>query len=106
MSGILEMPLAPEILEYLIRNPQANDTLEGIVEWWLREHQIRHSVADAKSALAEFVEQNFVLARRGTDGRTHYRMNPYKQTEIGKRLRLRASGCTTDRRGRKADANY
>jgi hypothetical protein len=26
-----------EILEYLLRNPDAGNTIEGIVEWWLLE---------------------------------------------------------------------
>ena len=32
MSGA---PLDQQILEYLIRQPDAKDTLEGIIEWWL-----------------------------------------------------------------------
>ena len=85
-STVFEMPLAREILGYMIRNPQANDTCEGIVEWWLREQKIRHSVADAKAALAEFVAQRLVLTRQGVDGRTHYRLNPKMKAAIGKHL--------------------
>ena len=79
------MSLAQEILDYLTRNPQANDTLEGIAGWWLREQKIRHTVADAKAALAELVRRKLVLAHEAADGKTHYRMNP--ETQLGNKRR-------------------
>jgi hypothetical protein len=38
--------------------------------------------------LAEFVANELVSARQGTDGRIHFRVNPKKQQEIQKRLNL------------------
>ena len=45
--------LAYEILKYLVRHPQAQDTVEGIVEWWLMEQRIVNASAEVKVALAE-----------------------------------------------------
>jgi len=52
-----------KILAYLSEHPQAQDTLEGIVEWWLLEQQIKCRTVQVKEALAELVARGFVLAR-------------------------------------------
>src|SRR5437667_12585644 len=71
-------PSAWEILAYLSEKPGAQDTLEGIVEWWLLEQRIRHLVTETKAALRELVVERLVLARHSSDGRTHYRLNRSK----------------------------
>lgn len=68
-------PLANEVLAYLVEHPQAQDTLEGIVEWWLLEQRIREAVADVEAALNELVAKGFLVARQCGDGRTYYRLN-------------------------------
>ena len=87
---IFSQPVAREVLVYFITYPDANDTVEGIVEWRLLEQQIRHSVAEAEATLSGLVAKKLMLARRGTDGRIHYRVNPAKKTEILKLLNLTA----------------
>jgi hypothetical protein len=84
--------LADEILSYLVQHPEAQDTVEGIAEWWLLEQRIRHSVADVTAALAEFEAQKLVVTRRGVDGRIHYRVNPKKKQEICRRLNVKWAG--------------
>lgn len=81
---------AYEILAYLLEHPEAEDTLDGIVHWWLLEQKIRLWSAEAKSALGELVAQGFVLERRGGDGRIHYSVNPQKAREAEELLRRRA----------------
>ena len=67
--------VARDILAYLIGHPGAQDTLEGIVEWWLWEQRIRHQMAIVQEALSDLVAENLVLKRQGKDSRTHYRIN-------------------------------
>ncbi|HWP43514.1 MAG TPA: hypothetical protein VNO14_09790 [Blastocatellia bacterium] len=74
--------IAKEILAYLASHPDAQDTMEGIVEWWLLEQEIRRSTALVNAALAELVSQGLVLERLGRDGRTHYRINRKKAARI------------------------
>ncbi|MFP5261544.1 MAG: hypothetical protein ACLGJB_06520 [Blastocatellia bacterium] len=76
-----------EILSYLAEYPDAQDTLEGIVEWWLLERNIKNRMAKAKESLAELVDKGFVIERKGKDSRTHYRINRRKMREISVMLK-------------------
>ena len=78
--------LADEILKYLVRHPQAQDTVEGIVEWWLMEQRIVNTSAEVKVALAELTELRFLEKCQGMDGRTSYRLNPRNERQIGEML--------------------
>ncbi len=76
-----------EILAYLVGNPKAQDTLAGIVEWWLLERQIKFQTARVKKALSEFVAKGLILEHEGLDSQTHYRINQSKCKEIQKLVR-------------------
>ena len=76
-----------EILSYLTANPQAQDTLEGIVEWWLLEQEILRRKAQVSAALSELVERRLVLEQSAPDGRPRYRINRRKTAAIRKLLK-------------------
>ncbi|HEV8483549.1 MAG TPA: hypothetical protein VGV87_08380 [Blastocatellia bacterium] len=67
--------IAQEILAYLAAHPRAQDTMEGILQWWLLEQDIKRTMAQVKSALGELVSQGLVMERQEKDGRIHYRIN-------------------------------
>ena len=71
-----------EILAYLVDHPEAQDTVEGIVEWWLLEQQIKRQAANIKKTLTELVARGFILELKGEDSRTYYRINRQKLQEI------------------------
>lgn len=73
---------AYEVLAYLVEHPDAQDTLEGIMEWWWLEQQIKRWVAQVRTALAELVARGLVLEREGGDGQIHYRVNRQRLDEI------------------------
>ncbi len=75
------------ILAYLVQNPNAQDTLEGIVEWWLLERHTKSTVLTVKEALAELVGAGLVLERRGEESRIYYKLNPQKLKEVTAFLR-------------------
>jgi hypothetical protein len=74
--------LVKQIMAYLVEHPKAQDTLEGILHWWLLEQHIKNLMVEVKEALAELVAQGLLLERRGSDGRIHYRINRRKETHI------------------------
>lgn len=80
---------AYEILAYLAEHPGSQDTLEGVVEWWLLEQMIKDRTARVIEALAELVGKGLVLERKGIDTRAHYRVNRRRLREIKEMLKLR-----------------
>jgi hypothetical protein len=71
-----------QILTYLVEHPEAQDTLEGIVEWWLLERAIKFQTARVKEALSELVAKGLILKYKGLDSQNHYRINQSKYEEI------------------------
>lgn len=63
------------ILRHLIDNPNAGDTLEGIVGWWLPHQRIRFETLNVAQALAELIEDGLVVEQKGPDSRVIYRAN-------------------------------
>ena len=74
--------IARDILAYLIEHPESQDTLEGIMQWWLLEQEIKRWIDQVQAAIAELVASGFVLERRGKDGRIHYRINRSRKQKI------------------------
>jgi hypothetical protein len=60
-------------MDYLAAHPAAQDTLRGIVEWWLLKQRIVESTQDVEAALARLVAQRKLTAYAGSDGQTRYR---------------------------------
>ena len=83
--------IARAILEYLARNPMAQDTLPGIIEWWLLDHQIRMRTAEIKRVVDDLVAEKLILKRRGSDLQHHYRINPRRQRRIAALIEERAN---------------
>ena len=73
-----------QILAYLVEHPEAQDTLEGIVEWWFLERQIKFQTDLVREALSELVEKGFVIEQKGLNSQTHYCINQSKCEEIQK----------------------
>jgi len=71
-----------EILAYLTDHPDAQDTFDGITEWWFLEQEIKRRIAEVKRVLTGLVAKGLVLAQQGRDGQMHYRVNPHKWEAI------------------------
>lgn len=78
--------IAYDILSYLNKHKEAQDTLEGIAHWWLLEQTIEQHLLNVKKALAMLVEQKLVLIYEGESTGTRYGINPQKSEEISKAL--------------------
>jgi hypothetical protein len=77
-----------QILTYLVEHPEAQDTLEGIVEWWLLERAIKFQEAAVSKAIAELVTKGLVIGQKGYDSKIHYRVNQSRFEEIKKLVEL------------------
>jgi hypothetical protein len=67
--------IAHEILAYLDNHPDAQDTVDGIVDWWLLERKIIYQRKIVQEALAELIDKELILEVPGGDSRIHYRVN-------------------------------
>lgn len=74
--------IAREILAYLTDHPDAQDTLDGIIEWWLLDRKIIYQRKIVQEVLAELVDKGLLLEVPAGDSRTHYRVNQIKSEEI------------------------
>ena len=85
-----KVQLAHEILQYLVDNPNAGDTFDGIVEWWLMVRSIKHQSALVKEALAMLVADGLVIAHEGSGPPTYYKLNLMEREKIISLLQKRS----------------
>lgn len=72
-SSSAEEEWAIRLIErYLARHPDASDTLDGVVRWWLTRQCYEEAQAVAEAALATLVQRGVIRARRGKDNRIIY----------------------------------
>jgi hypothetical protein len=73
--------IARDILAYLAEHPDAQDTLDGIVQWWLLDRKIKYQKALVKEAIAELVQKGFVLECKVSKSLLSYRLIYRQQIE-------------------------
>ncbi len=71
-----------DILSYLLRHPEAADTLDGIARWWLQRECVDYSVEEVAKALHFLVRLGFIVEKRSTAKRAFFQIDPTKQSEI------------------------
>jgi hypothetical protein len=91
MSKTDTSQIAEDILRYLAKHPRAQDTIEGIYEWWLLEEDIIRRLAEVKAALAALVGDGLIIESRTKDARTFYRLNKRRYRQIQARLKENGS---------------
>ncbi|HXI70011.1 MAG TPA: hypothetical protein VNN22_06600 [Verrucomicrobiae bacterium] len=76
-----------QILDYLKQHPDAKDTLDGIMSWWLLGKEGGPTLIEVKMGLDKLVARGSVIAEHGPDGRVYYSLadaktNPQDPTGI------------------------
>jgi hypothetical protein len=85
------------ILAYLAENPDAQDTLKGISEWWLSEQSGPPNVAAVEEAVTRLVNSGLVVASAREGAQTYYKVNRRRLEEIEELLtQLRSSDAPDD----------
>jgi hypothetical protein len=67
--------VAAKILRYLAEHPNAADTFDGILEWWLLKQSIFDEERVIEQALYSLVEQKLIFQVEAADSRKHYHLN-------------------------------
>jgi hypothetical protein len=67
---------APEILDYLARQPGSQDTIDGILHWWVIDTYVRKCAPKLAETVAQLVERGFLEEKPSSDGKMFYRVSP------------------------------
>ena len=70
------------ILAYLCDNPNAGDTFEGIVEWWLLHQRIKFETQNISEVVRNLVAEGLILENEDRDSRVTYRINGIREQDI------------------------
>lgn len=70
------------ILSYLCDNPDAGDTFDGIVEWWLLHQRIKFETRNISEAVRKLVAEGLIVEDEGSDSRVTYRVNRTRGQDI------------------------
>jgi hypothetical protein len=78
--------LARQILRYLREHPEAQDTVEGIMVWWVSERAIKDWLPHVRKSLAALLTRGYLEKRTAADGRVFYRLS---QSRLPRRVSSR-----------------
>lgn len=78
--------IAELILAYMLDHLEAQDTLEGIVQWWLTRQHISFQADRVKKVMKRLVREKLIIRVGRMDRREHYRINPARIGHIKKLL--------------------
>jgi Fe2+ or Zn2+ uptake regulation protein len=66
--------ISKKILDYLLKNPDAGDTLEGVSRWWIQSEFIEQSVDEVASVLERLTKEGAVKKQKVKGGSPLYRV--------------------------------
>ena len=72
IEGAAQAYVQFELLGYLARRPQACDTLEGIINWWLYDQRQAIGRETITAAVGRLVAKGALHEQRGPGGETLY----------------------------------
>jgi len=70
------------ILAHIADNPDAQDTFEGVIRWWLLDQTIRFEIDKVSTSLAQLVARGLIIEHSQFDGTIAYKVNKEKLEEI------------------------
>jgi hypothetical protein len=74
--------LARVILRYCVAYPDAKDTVDGILKWWVQPDRVRVTEQDVRKGLEALAEARWLIKREITPDRTIYGLNKSQLEEI------------------------
>ena len=85
--------ISHQILAYLMDNPNAQDTLEGIVEWWMLHQDIKQNIVIVRKAVNDLVDRKLLLERKGIDLKKYYLVNRDRHTRNFRNHKQELDSC-------------
>ncbi len=75
------------IVQHLLRHPDAKDTVEGILAWWLPAGGVGFTTEDVQQATAALSDQGWLEVRDFGPSRTVYGLKRARRAELPGLLR-------------------
>lgn len=69
-----------EILSYLVEHPDARDTIDGIIKWWLLRQKIVHQSAKVKEAIEKLFDKGLIM--KSENIHSYYQLNHEEYEKI------------------------
>ena len=66
--------ISKKILDHLLKNPDAGDTLEGISRWWVQSEYIEQSVDEVAAVLERLTKEGLVKKQEVKGGSPFYKV--------------------------------
>ena len=87
MTANLPNPLRIErhVLRYLFDNPRAQDTLEGIADWWVQEICVEERFQEVLTTVTELVDEGLLVEDR-VGLILRYQLAPDRLDEVRERI--------------------
>lgn len=76
------MAAAREILSYLVEHPDAKDTIEGIMKWWLSKGDTEREKDEVQEAIDFLVARRWLVMREIADSKKIYGVESERLGEI------------------------
>jgi hypothetical protein len=70
------------ILQYWLVHPEAKDTLQGILQWWVPGDRVEQGTEAVQAALEVLVARRWVIRRQTLPAPALYGLNQDKREEI------------------------
>lgn len=67
--------ISKNILDYLQKNPDAGDTLEGITKWWLESQRVDQAVDEVAEALNLLLKKGAIIKTKCKKGSYIFKLN-------------------------------
>ncbi|HLF86223.1 MAG TPA: hypothetical protein VI584_04005 [Nitrospiria bacterium] len=86
------MAAAREILSYLVEHPEAKDTAEGIMKWWLSKGSTEREKDEVQDAIDFLVAKGWLAMREIADSKKIYGVERERLEEIKEFLNCEGNG--------------
>jgi hypothetical protein len=84
--------IAREILAYLEKHPDAQDTVEGIMQGWFPGHGIRYAAIMVQEVVKDLVLQGTILESKSPGSHAVYRLNLARRDKLKELLKRKSGG--------------
>lgn len=89
-------PMIHEILRYLIEHPDAKDTIDGILRWWIPQGHAERKKEDVEHAINELVAKGWIVKRETTPSHTVYGVDKHQLEQVRNFLASETIGNACD----------